>query len=198
MHALMCRKAQKNCHTHTDNPLWAPPSGDGSPIESHQGRQGLRHPVGHHGHRAEHRSDLQHGDAHVCFLWCSSASPAVPFDEPWLQTARPPNQPVRPDHSPGSCPASQSGWRTVTGVQQHWLGHGDAGRLVLGEQITSSSITLESSLSEWLPPPHPPSPLLCVALSPSLSLFPVLSKDAELSTGCLNLTDQPLQTSFTT
>lgn len=74
-----------------------------------------------------------------------------------------------PTNSPGSCPASQSGWRTVPGVQQHWLGHGDAGRLVLGEQITSSSITLDlPSQSDCLLLPSLP-PSLCRSLPPFLS-----------------------------
>lgn len=82
-------------------------------------------------------------------------------------------------HSLSSCPASQSWWSTVTAVQQHCFGHGDAGRLVLGEQLTSSSITLESSLSERLPQLHPSLPSLSLSCSlrgsPSLSLYPFLS-----------------------
>lgn len=56
----------KNCehtkseriHTHADNPFWGAPSGDGGPVESHQRGQSLRHPVGHHGHGAEHCPDF--------------------------------------------------------------------------------------------------------------------------------------------
>lgn len=56
-------------HTHTNNPFWSAPSWYGCPIESHYGRQRLRHPVGHHGHSAEHCPDLKHRNSHFFLLW---------------------------------------------------------------------------------------------------------------------------------
>lgn len=177
LHCSACaewQRAQTNmkswkCHTHTDNPFWAPPSGDGGPIESHQRRQSLRHPVGHHGHRAEHCSNLQHGDTHVCFLWCSSASPALPSVDPWFQTARALNQPVRtlpqPEQppslpelakysyrSPAALVRSRGCWETGSGraahIQQHHAGIFPLRATASASPLPPLSLTLLLSL--WL------------------------------------------------
>lgn len=37
-------------------------------VEADERGQGLGHPVGHHGHGAEHCSNLQHGHAHLSSL----------------------------------------------------------------------------------------------------------------------------------
>lgn len=103
---------------------------------------------------------------------CGALQPAQPCPLLNLDSRQPGHWTSLSDlfHSLSSCPASQNWWSTVTGVQQHWFGHGDAASLVLGEQLTSSSITLESSLSEWLPQLHPSLPSLSLTLLLSLWL----------------------------
>lgn len=51
-------------YTYTDDPLVRALRGDDGSIESNQRRQRLGHPVGYHGHGAEHGTNLQHGNAH--------------------------------------------------------------------------------------------------------------------------------------
>lgn len=93
-----------------------------------------------------------------------------------LTTAPAAAQPPRADEgqlqesgSTGS--VTGTGSRRADHIQQHYAG-------IFPLRVTASS-------SPSLPPP------LCRSRSPSLSLFPVLSKDAEMSTGHLDLTDQP-------
>lgn len=72
---------------------------------------------------------------------------------------------------------------SVTGTLGVWFEESRSHPAALRWNLPSQS----DCLLLTLPPPFP------VLLSPSLSLFPALSKDAELSTGHLDLTDQSLQ-----
>lgn len=51
--------------THTDDPFRGACAGDGGSIKPHQRGQCLGHPIGDHGHGAEHRANLQERNAHV-------------------------------------------------------------------------------------------------------------------------------------
>ncbi|KAL6460508.1 hypothetical protein MHYP_G00304740 [Metynnis hypsauchen] len=50
--------------THADDPLRGTPTRDGGAVEPHKRGQCLGHPVGDHGHGAEHRSNLQQWHTH--------------------------------------------------------------------------------------------------------------------------------------